>query len=237
MSPNINNLSPSQIKKLERIAKLLDGGNLAVGEHLFELEDELQTKLEQIEAKIPDINKFIENLKGTKGDKGEKGDRGDKGDKGDSGKDGRDGRDGRDGKDGKDGEMGMVDEATIAYLEDEIQQLKQELGSIGKTVKNSRYMRDGIGQVVRQLVAGSNVTINNANPEYPIITATGGSGSTTVETPTGTVNASNTSFTVSAEPKFIVSDGVTYFASAGYTYAALTVTMDVAPSQYIRAII
>mgnify|MGYP001569726011 CR=1 FL=1 len=58
----------------------------------------------------------------------------------------------------------------------------------------------------------------------------------TVETPTGTVNASNVSFTVTAEPKWVVADGATYFAGAGYSYAALTVTMDLAPSIYIRSI-
>jgi len=67
---------------------------------------------------------------------------------------------------------------------------------------------------------------------------TGGSGSgVTVETPVGTVNASNTSFVFSATPKWIVSDGITYFQGAGYSLAGLTATMDVAPSQFIRGII
>ena len=37
-------------------------------------------------------------------------------------------------------------------------------------------------------------------------------------------------FTVSAEPTYIVSDGATYYDGAGYSYAALTVTMTVPPS-------
>jgi len=65
---------------------------------------------------------------------------------------------------------------------------------------------------------------------------TSGSG-VTVETPSGTVNSVNASFTVTAEPKWVVSDGITYFANNGYTYAALAITMDIAPSAYIRAII
>jgi molecular chaperone GrpE (heat shock protein) len=69
------------------------------------------------------------------------------------------------------------------------------------------------------------------------LTLTASGNGVTVETPTGTVNASNTVFTVTAEPKWVVADGVTYYDGAGYTYAALTITMDVAPSAAIRAII
>lgn len=67
---------------------------------------------------------------------------------------------------------------------------------------------------------------------------TGGSGSgVTVETPVGTVNATNTSFVFSATPKWIVADGITYFEGAGYSMTVLTATMDVPPSQFIRGII
>ena len=62
------------------------------------------------------------------------------------------------------------------------------------------------------------------------------SSGVTVETPTGTVNGSNVSFTVTAEPLWVVADGATYFAGVGYTYSSLTVTMDLAPSIFIRSI-
>ena len=58
-----------------------------------------------------------------------------------------------------------------------------------------------------------------------------------VTTPTGTVNGSNITFTVTAEPLWVVADGATYFAGVGYTYSSLTVTMDLAPSIFIRAIL
>ncbi len=63
------------------------------------------------------------------------------------------------------------------------------------------------------------------------------SSAVSVTTPTGTVNGVNTSFTVTAEPLWVVADGATYFAGVGYSYAALTVTMDLAPSIFIRAIL
>lgn len=57
-----------------------------------------------------------------------------------------------------------------------------------------------------------------------------------VETPTGAVDAVNQTFTVTATPKWIVSDGVVMFSGAGYSIAGLTVTIDLAPNFYIRAI-
>lgn len=62
------------------------------------------------------------------------------------------------------------------------------------------------------------------------------SGSGAVETPTGTVNGSNTAFVVTRTPKWIVADGIQYFEGAGYSLSGLNVTMDLAPSQFIRAV-
>lgn len=56
----------------------------------------------------------------------------------------------------------------------------------------------------------------------------------TIETPTGLVNASNTTFTPSAQPYYVVADGITYFAGAGYTWSSPNIVMDVPPSQYIK---
>ena len=65
------------------------------------------------------------------------------------------------------------------------------------------------------------------------IVATGGGA--TVETPTGTVNGSNVTFTVTATPQYIVADGITYFEGAGYSLSTLTVTMESPPVSYIRS--
>ena len=61
-------------------------------------------------------------------------------------------------------------------------------------------------------------------------TSTGG----TPLTPTGTVNAVNTVFGVVSQPSSVISDGIMYFLNNGFTYAALSITLDVPPSQYIR---
>ena len=66
-------------------------------------------------------------------------------------------------------------------------------------------------------------------------TVSGGGGSST-ETPVGVVDGSNTSFTVSNEPAWIIVDGITYFDGAGYTYGAGTLTIDTPPVSFIRSI-
>lgn len=66
--------------------------------------------------------------------------------------------------------------------------------------------------------------------------ASDGSG-ITIETPPETPNAVITDFTASAEPKYVVADGTTYFEGEGYSYSAPTVTMDVPPSSSIRIIV
>lgn len=53
-----------------------------------------------------------------------------------------------------------------------------------------------------------------------------GSGKTlTVETPVGTVNGSNTVYTVLNQPVWIAVDGVDKFVTLNYTYLAGTITI------------
>lgn len=62
------------------------------------------------------------------------------------------------------------------------------------------------------------------------------------ETPSGLVNGSNRTYTVSNQPKFLIIDGSTYFegvpgAQPAYTYSGGTITVDalITPTQYIRS--
>lgn len=68
------------------------------------------------------------------------------------------------------------------------------------------------------------------------ITTTGSGGGLTPETPVGAVNGVNTVFTVTEEPVFVVSDAGTFLDGAGYTYSALSITMDTPPASFIRSL-
>ena len=63
----------------------------------------------------------------------------------------------------------------------------------------------------------------------------GGTGGVSFETPSGAVNGSNVTFTVTQTPLFIVADNQTYFQNFGFTLSGLTITMDAAPYNFIRS--
>ena len=69
--------------------------------------------------------------------------------------------------------------------------------------------------------------------KYPL---GGGNTSTgiTMQTPPETPDSNILIFTVSRTPKWVVADGATYYDGAGYTAGAGIITMNNAPSQYIR---
>jgi len=75
--------------------------------------------------------------------------------------------------------------------------------------------------------------VNNTTAGWVDVTisVTGGSGGSTLgfETPTGTIDGVNATFTVVHTPLFVVLNGATYFENDGYTLAGLTITMLVIP--------
>lgn len=77
------------------------------------------------------------------------------------------------------------------------------------------------------------------NPATGQVTETiGSSGSgVTPETPTPAADGVTTVFAVTGQPKWITSDGVTLYEGHGYSYAALTITLDLAPSYFLQAIL
>jgi hypothetical protein len=106
--------------------------------------------------------------------------------KGDSGKDGKNGKDGLDGKDGIDGTNGLDGKDgspdTPTQIVEKLESLKDDARLDAKAIKGLKKLIDnsrpvetrGVGQVIREIVAGTNVTIDNSNPSYPIVSATGG---------------------------------------------------------------
>jgi hypothetical protein len=66
----------------------------------------------------------------------------------------------------------------------------------------------------------------------------GGGGGVTLATPSGTVDGSNTSFTIAGQPKWIIVDGINKFENVHYTYSVgtITITDGAPPVQFIRSI-
>lgn len=80
---------------------------------------------------------------------------------------------------------------------------------------------------------GVNVSDDSGN-DATIVSISSSGGGLTISTPAEPVNSSNTVYTVTAEPLYVISDGLTYFPGSGYTYSALSITLDSPPTQYIK---
>lgn len=193
---------------------------------------------------------FLPGPKGDKGDRGDKGERGAIGPQGQmgmqgipgkDGRDGRDGRDGTDGKDGKDGKDGSPD--TAEDIRNKLELLSDEERLDAKYIKNlpesvQRTIVERGGFVETPLKAGTNVTVTkDASGAWVIGAPATSGGFVNTETPTGTVNGSNTTFTFTVTPKVIVVDtGRIMISGLGFTMAGLVATLDVAPVENIFSI-
>jgi hypothetical protein len=74
----MENLTPQQQKKINKLSKIVENGELAILEYLLEIEEKLEeteeTVKELIETYKPDFNSILEQVKGKDGKDGEKGD-------------------------------------------------------------------------------------------------------------------------------------------------------------------
>jgi len=75
----------------------------------------------------------------------------------------------------------------------------------------------------------------SGNDVTEIVSGGGGGGGVTFETPTGSVNSVNVTFTVTNVPAYIIADGITYFENNGYTRSILTLTLSSPPSVFIKS--
>lgn len=61
-------LTPKQKRKLDKIAKVIAGGELAIAEHILELEDKFEETVAQIKKEVPDLEKILEVIRGEDGE-------------------------------------------------------------------------------------------------------------------------------------------------------------------------
>lgn len=132
--------------------------------------------------------------------------------------------------------------SAIGGLLEALEELRNRpMGRTGGTPQGLRFLIDGVKKGIisnMNFKAGTGMSIAYSKVNgQDTITFNASSSGLTVETPPETPNASTTVFTVTAEPQWVVADGITLYPGAGYSYSSLQVTLDVAPSASIRAII
>lgn len=167
---------------------------------------------------------------------------------GSDGRDGRDGVDGRDGRDGVDGELGAPGkdgkdgvngkDGTLELndvYDDFIKRIAKDKPIDISNIRNAESFMFGKKKYKTEellhgggptLVAGSGITLTSNTNGTTTVTATGTGFTISQETPVGLVNASNTTYTVSHTPIFIMVDGMLRTAGNGYTYVPFTISVD-----------
>ena len=191
-------MNPDKLKKLQKLAKVLDGGDVELLTQLDKLESKVESDIRAIHAVVTEALAVAETTKKLEGKKGEKGK---SGNDGKDGKNGRDGKDGKDGESGKDGKDGFVDEAMVGYLEGEVKRIDRKSGLHGQTVRKIR--------------AGKNISVDETNMEYPIITGT------------------NPKITVGDTPPTDPDTGDLWIDTNAYTYRAVTSTYTITLEDYM----
>lgn len=183
--------TPAQLKKLEKLAKVLDNGDIAL---LTEL-DALESRLEGLETIVPALREAKDGYTPVKGVDYRDGVDGYTPVKGVDYFDGVNGTNGRDGKDstvpgprgekgepgesivgpaGKDGADGFVDEATIAYLEDEVKKARLEKDVYDRALstldQRTQFSINKASNLERDKITGVGVhtiTVGNTAPTNP----------------------------------------------------------------------
>jgi prefoldin subunit 5 len=172
-------LSPQQTRRLQKLADVIDNGNLAIVKHLFEIEETIDEKIKELDSKLPNLDKVLESIKGKDGRDGEKGDVGPIGPIGPTGKDGKSvtgpigpmGPAGRDGKDGigikgdrgADGKDGSPD--TPEQIRDKLEELPEDEKLKIEAIKNLRQELDKLKSMITS-VGNSNGKIIGGSGRY-----------------------------------------------------------------------
>lgn len=109
-------------------------------------------------------------------------------------------------------EEDKLEQTAIKNLKEDLMQLQEQIARIGENVRGGvGTSKNTIDFMIDKRIAEG--TISGLN----------------IETPSGTANGSNTDFTVSNTPKYVVVNTLTYFEGGGYSYSGGTITFDIPP--------
>ena len=247
-----------QLKKLERLAKVLDNGDVELLTMLDELSDKTDSEIKAIQAVVTEAVSIAETTKKMKGDDGIDGKEGKKGERGTDGKDGKNGLDGKngatgvpgkDGRDGKDGlngvdgldgldgingtngEDGFVDEATVAYLEEEIEGVKEWFIRVRGAM---------LGRGAVQNIINETIIVSDTEPQNP------GLNTIWIDTNAYTYRAVTGTYTIALTDYMLDCDGtftITLPTAVGFTGEYIIknsssgiITLDTTSSQTIDSL-
>lgn len=248
-------MDTTKLKKIERIVNVIDRGEAALLQYINDLDEQLSTlkgniatkfdstlqEIEFVTAKttqdleasstslasdIEILDKKITQLENIFPIVGADGKDGKDGKDGLNGKDGKNGRDGVNGLDGKDGITPDVQEVAIEASNLAYNQLKPQLLTLTQV---SKFLKEkGISNYsdeIKTLQNRTQMLVQIASQRTNTSTSSSTPGVGGVETPSGTVDGSNTVFTVSNTPAYINVDGINKYLTVHYTYSAPTVTI------------
>jgi len=232
-------LTPAQLKKLEKLAKVLDGGDIELLAQLNELDE----KLEAVASQIPALRQAVD---------------------GERGEDGRDGEDyiltAQDKREiastitvpvvekiiektivrevpgetiireipivtNEIKEVATLDDAIVGYLEDEIKRVEELIPEVIEQKETN------FGFVIRDVVAGNGVTIDKRDPNRPILSLVPNNAispyratsTATVITATDyTINCTANTFTVTLPTAVGISGRIYHIKNSGH--GVITVT-------------
>ena len=231
MTINPNNLTTKTKRKLVKLAELADKGTLAIVEHLFEIEE----MVEEMKKDMPDLNKVLETVKGKDGKDGQDsmipGPRGLPGIRGEMGPTGLSGRDsmtpGSQGEKGEKGETGIAGKDgspdTPEQIRDKMESLQDEERLSISTIHK---LEDRLDELESRPVGGKGGGgFSKIAMDFHIIDD---------ETPSGTVNGTNTIFTLANVPNPTSSlkvyvNGQRMRITEDYTLSGGTITFIIAP--------
>jgi len=150
---------------------------------------------EEFEFDVLDGKDGVDGAPGQKGDTGPIGEKGEPGKDGRDGIDGKDGTNGRDGVDGKDGKNGVDGKDGRDGVDAKFS--TTELKKLAKEMNKDSNLAWQMAPAIKSIVAGTNVTVDNTDPQNPIISSTGstpgGSGITrSIVVTSGNTNAGAT---------------------------------------------
>ena len=146
-------LTQKQLDRVKKTIEVVEKGNLAVTKHIFQLEEYVDQKVEEIKAQIPDLNQVLNSVRGKDGVDGQQGIKGDKPVLGVDYEAPKDGVNGMNGKDGKTPTKKELVAIITPLIPEPISGLD---GLNGKDGINGKDGKDGSPDTAEQIVSKIN---------------------------------------------------------------------------------